>query len=337
LPSDDAQDAGAQADHISENFRSSKQMSPDSMTEEQIAALVEAGRAPRLRPMDFERPTKFTTDQERRLARLMEGFCRTAATRLSAELRTPVELELAGSTQLTWSAALAQVPDSAACAIVAVRPLDTRLLLTAELPLMLAALEALLGGSPQGAPAERRLTEIDWALSRRLFSTLLHQLSLLWHDAADVELEIADVESSLENVQIAALSEPTLSLAVEARIAGITAALMLHIPFAAIAPVASAFSHRDAGATAPDPDTAEAVDAALRAVEITMRAEVADTHLTVEEVLALKAGDVVRLGRRASDGVVVHADTVPVHHAKPGRSGTRRAVQVLRAASGSAR
>ena len=55
------------------------------------------------------RPTKFTADQERRLRRTLEAFCRTASTRISAGLRVPLELELLTSTQLTWANAHAQV------------------------------------------------------------------------------------------------------------------------------------------------------------------------------------------------------------------------------------
>ena len=87
-----------------------------------IAALVDAareGRLPeetptpqrrrRMRAVDFTRPTKFTSDQERRLKRSLEAFCRTASTRLSAELRVPLELEVINSSQLTWANAHGQV------------------------------------------------------------------------------------------------------------------------------------------------------------------------------------------------------------------------------------
>ncbi|MCD6727166.1 MAG: FliM/FliN family flagellar motor switch protein [Solirubrobacteraceae bacterium] len=318
-------------------------MSSGVLDTEQIAALVEAARKgelpadvggaaarrpPRLRKVNFERPTKFTPDQERRFDRLMEAFCRTASTRLSAELRTPVELELIASTQLTWSATQAQVPDGSVCAIIAVTPIDTHMLMTAELPFVLCALESLLGAPPQPVPRERGLTEIDWALGRRLFSSLLHQLSIIWQDVAGVQLEVASMESSLENVQVAALSEPTLTLTVEARIGGTSSTLSLHVPYAAIAHVGGAFSQRD-GAVEPEPGAVDAVDAALRAVQITMRAEVAGTLMTVERLLALEPGDVVILDRLAADGVTIFADAFAVHRAKPGRSGARRAVQIL--------
>ena len=42
----------------------------------------------RVQAVDFTRPTKFSSDQERRIKRAMEIFCRTATSRLSAELRS---------------------------------------------------------------------------------------------------------------------------------------------------------------------------------------------------------------------------------------------------------
>jgi flagellar motor switch protein FliM len=310
-----------------------------SLTPEQIAALVEAAkqgelqdeapaqaqrRSPRLRTVNFARPTKFTSDQERRLSRSLESFCRTASTRLSAELRVPIELEIIASTQLTWSTAQSQLPANSVCAVLEASPIDTRMLLSAELSFVLCALEA------DQAPKERRLTEIDWALSRRLFQTMVGQLSLIWHDVADVELSLGALEGTTENAQVAPFSEPTLSLTVEARIARTSSTLSLLVPFCAIAPVAAAFSQRDgAGADPDDEEAGAAVDAALRGVEITMRAEVSDTHMTVEDVLALKPGDVLRLDGQASSGITLFADQVPVHRARPGRSGLKRAVQVL--------
>ena len=67
-------------------------------------------RQRRMRTVDFTRPTKFTADQERRIKRALDTFCRTASTRLSAELRMPLELEVINVSQLTWSNAHAQVP-----------------------------------------------------------------------------------------------------------------------------------------------------------------------------------------------------------------------------------
>src|SRR5579862_3437110 len=94
------------------------------MNPDQIAALFEAAksgnvpessygaarRTQRLRTVDFSRPTKFTSDHQRRIGRAMDTFCVTAATRLTAEMRASFELETINTTQVTWSAAQSQLP-----------------------------------------------------------------------------------------------------------------------------------------------------------------------------------------------------------------------------------
>ena len=166
-----------------------------------VAALVDAareGRLPdepraparkrRMRPMDFTRPTKFTPDQERRIKRGVESFCRTASTRLSAELRVPLELEIIDSNQLTWRDAHAQVPEGSIATVARLEPIGTKLLVTSETNLILGAIELLLGGASSTGVPPRRLTDIDWALARHFSERLLNQLSTAWREMAEGEL-----------------------------------------------------------------------------------------------------------------------------------------------------
>ena len=164
----------------------------EMLNNDQIAALVDAAkkgqlpeqttsagnrRGPRLRTVDFSRPTKFTTDHQRRIARAIDAFCQTAVTRLSAELRCTIELETINTSQLTWSAAQAQLAQGSLRAVLDVQPIGTRMLLTIEQPFVLMCLDALLGGAPDRPPRERRFSEIDWTLTGRLFDSIVQQLT----------------------------------------------------------------------------------------------------------------------------------------------------------------
>jgi flagellar motor switch protein FliM len=51
--------------------------------------------------------------------------------------------------------------------------------------------------------------------------------------------------------------------------------------------------------------------------------------MALEDVLALRPGHVVKLESVAGEDAVLYADGTPVHRARAGRSGTRRAVQIL--------
>jgi flagellar motor switch protein FliM len=320
-------------------------MSGQVLSPDAIAALVEAakegrlpddssadrGRQRRMRTVDFTRPTKFTADQERRIKRALETFCRTASTRLSAEMRMPLELEVINVSQLTWGNAHAQVPPRSVACLIDVPDVTTRMLISAELNLVLSAIETLLGGSAStgdGGPVRERLTDIDWALARHFMDRMVAQLSIIWSDITERELSVSSLDMHLDTAQTAPVSEPTLALTMEARMDRESATLALLLPYSAIAPVAHKFSSRDDVSADADERQADAVRTAIGRVEMTVRAEVAAIDLPIERVLALQPGDVLRLDARAEEGVTLYADAVPVQRGVPGRSGGRRAIQV---------
>ncbi len=319
-------------------------MSGQVLSPDAIAALVEAakegrlpeessadrGRQRRMRTVDFTRPTKFTADHERRIKRALETFCRTASTRLSAELRMPLELEVINVSQLTWGNAHSQVPSRSVSCLIESPDVATRMLLSAEMNLMMSAIELLLGGhaGDGSGQRERRLTDIDWALARHFLERMIAQLTIVWHDITDVELSIAGLDMHLETGQTAPVSEPTLALTMEARMERDSATLALLLPYSAIASVAHRVSSRDEIAGGDDERQSSAVREAVGRVEMTVRAEVAAVDLPIEQVLALQPGDVLRLDARADDGVTLYAGAVPMQRAMPGRSGGRRAVQI---------
>ena len=74
--------------------------------------------------------------------------------------------------------------------------------------------------------------------------------------------------------------------------------------------------------------------AALREVSVPVRAEVAHTTLTLEQVLALRPGDTINFLSPSAEGVTLMADKVPVHRAQPGRCGRWRAVQITHTIDG---
>ncbi|HWT24788.1 MAG TPA: FliM/FliN family flagellar motor switch protein [Solirubrobacteraceae bacterium] len=317
-------------------------MSGQVLTPDAIAALVDAakegrlpeqpapdrGRQRRMRTVDFTRPTKFTADQERRLKRALDTFCRTASTRLSAELRMALELEVISVNQLTWSNAHAQVPSRSIACAVDVAPIGTKMLVSTEKNLVLSAIELLLGGSAGAQPRDRRMTDIDWALAKHFVERILAQLSVVWSDMAELELSAGAMDMHLDTAQMAAVSEPTLAFTIEARMDRESATIGLLLPYTAIAPVADRIAAREDADETLGGEAADAVRNAVGRVEMTVRAEVASVELPIEQVLALQPGDLLRLDARAEDGVTIFADAVPVHRGRPGRSGTRRAVQI---------
>jgi flagellar motor switch protein FliM len=240
-----------------------------------------------------------------------------------------VELSLGDFSQLTWAAAKAQLPvDSIAVALEA-QPIEKQMLLSVELPLVLQALECLLGGSAEQAPAERRLSEIDWALNRRLLESIVHQLSLAWRDLCGQELLLGEVDMEGDAGVIAPIGEPTFLVTFQSKIDGLSSAICLLVPWTAIAPVADEIVGGGGRPDEANPQEARAVQRGLVGAQIMLRAQIGSVRMPVEQMLGLSPGSVLTLEDRAEDGVQLFAEGISVGWGKPGRSGARRAVQVI--------
>jgi flagellar motor switch protein FliM len=315
------------------------------LSSEEIAALVEAAkegdvtpvqertrRPRRVREIDFSRPSKFTQEQQRRIERAHETFCRSASTQLSAELRTAVELEVLNVAQHTWASALAEMPAATLYGLVSTEPLETTFLLGVELDAVTTMLTRLLGGVDSGRSPERAMTEIELSLARRLFGTLLQNLSVTWTELLGLSLALSGLEPQPQGVQLVMpAGEPCLVVVIEMRSEGTSSTLSLVVPYRSIHAVIEKLpsTHQQGEVVAErDPADAAAVEASLAEVATEVRAEVGAIELRIDDVLAIRPGDVLRLGS-ADLGVTLYADEVAVRRAKAGRSGSRRAVQVL--------
>jgi flagellar motor switch protein FliM len=309
------------------------------LEQDRIAALVEAAkegnlpetesaaprRGPRVRTVDFSRPTKFGADHQRGLNRAIDTFCQTANTRLSSELRWPLELEPLGTSQLTWTATQNQIAPNSLLAVLEIEPIGTRIVLSVEQAFVVVCLECMLGGAPERPSRNRRLTEIDWSLAHSLFDSVVAPLSLAWHELGGVTLRVIELDAH-DASQIASVSEPTFSAQIEVKINQQSYSLGLLVPWAAIEPIERRLSGREEeeqeiaqGTPLRDP---------LGHVPVAVRAEVAHAQMAVRDILALRPGSTIHFQAPAADGITLYADAVPLAQARPGRQGTRRAIQL---------
>ena len=178
--------------------------------------------AGRIRTLDFSQPTKFTTEIRRRIGSALDQFCEALAGRLSSELQADVQLDVTEVDQRTWAAAQAQLPADSVAVAVQETSIERQMLLSVELPLVLQALECLLGGKAAQAPASRRLSEIDWALAKGLLDAILAELSTAWQELGGPELTRGEIDMEGDAGVLAPVGEPTFSVTLKSTIDGCT-------------------------------------------------------------------------------------------------------------------
>src|SRR5580765_723100 len=104
----------------------------ESSPDELVETSLPRARQPRVREIDFSRPSKFTTEQLKRLERAHEAYSRGMTNQLSAELRMPVELKVSNVVQHVWASALAEAANPSVFAVVGIRDQGHRFLFACE-------------------------------------------------------------------------------------------------------------------------------------------------------------------------------------------------------------
>jgi flagellar motor switch protein FliM len=297
-------------------------------TDAPAAAVAEDGRRS-VRALDFSQPTKFTPELRRRLSAAVTTFCEQATGSLEAELRCEVELAVEEVGQHTWAAAKALLPsDSLAVAIGAGAP-ERQMLLSVELPMVLQALECMLGGEATQPPAERHLGEVDWVLARDMLDKVVADLSPAWTELGGSELTRGDVDLEGDAGLLTASSQPTLAVTISSRLGASSSKLALLIPWACAEPLVELL-HRTGGEAEQlgHEGELEELKRGIAGAQILVRAEVGAVQMPIEQMLAIVPGGLVELGQRADEGVRLIAEEVSIGRGRPGRSGTRRAVKL---------
>ena len=290
-------------------------------------------RRHRVREVDFRRPNKFNREQVRRLEHAHDGFCQSASSRLSAELRTELQLSVVGTDQLPYSVVMGEeVPRHSFVSVLRIDNLGTELALILDMPLAQCLVQRLLGGSPHapGESSPTSLTAVEAAVARRAVASLVESLSSTWMDLAQVSLSMAGTSTNPTQVQLVPSSEPTLILNISAMVDGQASVITLLLPHRSVEEI---MHHFEQGAMYGPPTDADArnrelMRSAVGEVDVEVSAEAGAVKMPLAEVLAMKPGDTVRLKRPVERGVTLCVGDVQAYDGAPGRNGDLRAVQV---------
>jgi len=273
--------------------------------------------------MELLHPACFSPQVRDLLEHAHESFCANVAPDLSAALGAPLQLTVSGLEEQPLAEALASLRRPSVQVVLSMRPGSAPLLVAIEEGALRRFVLHLLGGrGDEQLGGQTALTQLELTLAHRLVSLLADRLSDAWQALLEVSLTLEAVELREERIHLGSPTETVLSISIDVLEQDSVTSLVVVVPHRAMEQALP----RPA---APEPAEAEPLRAALASMDVEVRAELPAVELPLEQVLALRPGDVVRLGSRASEGVVLVADGVAVHRALPGRSGDRRAARVV--------
>jgi len=281
---------------------------------------------------DFKRPERVGKEQMRALHTMHEGFGRNFGAALSALLRSIVEVKLTSVDQLTYSEFVFSLENPTCFNLLKAEPLEGNLILDINPSILYPIIDRMLGGGRETvALARRPLTDIELRLVSRITGLFLQELRHAWENVLDLKLEVLQVESNPQLVQIVPPNEIVVLISFELTVGELRGMMNLCIPYNSIERIGgklSANSWVTYGRRQATPENIEQISRTVCTSLVEMDVRLAQTRITAGELLSLRVGDVITTAKDIHNPLVVSVEGIPKFHASPGALKGHKAILV---------
>ncbi len=265
-----------------------------------------AGKPGKVKTYDFRRPDRFSKDHIRTLEFVHDSFARLVQASLSTYLRSLVDLKVTSVKQMTYEEFIQTLSHPTNINIFTMEPLKGNAVLEVNVEMMFTMIDRVLGGPGNVITKVRELTAIEQPVVERIIVRALDNLREAWQKVTPIVPKLESMESNPHFVQIASPSEIVALITLEVKIKEQTGLMHLCMPYVLLEPIVPNLSAREmisSGQKAgPTAESNINLKRGLGDTLLGLTAVLGRARLSVQEVLGLKRGDIVRLNRS------VHAD-----------------------------
>jgi len=305
---------------------------PEKRPGAERAALPSSRSREKVTPYDFKRPERVGKEQMRALQTLHEGFGRNFGAALSGLLRGIVEVRLTSVDQLTYSEFVFSLENPTCFNLLKAEPLEGNLILDINPSILYPILDRLLGGGREGGPLARRpLTEIELRLVKRITDLFLEELAEAWEHVLKLDLQVIQVESNPQLVQIVPPNEVVVLISFELTIGDVRGMMNLCIPYNAIERIGGRLTANtwvSYGRRQSSPESVERVSREVCTSRVELEVRLAQTSISTGELIGLRVGDVITTEKDVHSPLVVSVEGVPKFRARPGALKGHKAILI---------
>ena len=287
-----------------------------------------------VRPYDFKRPERVSKDQMRALQTLHESFARNFGAALSGFLRTIVEVKVANCEQMTYAEFISGLPNPTSFNLIEAKPLEGQICLEISPLIIYPIIDRLLGGTnAELFIPQRPMTLIETKLISKVTSRGLAALAEAWASIKQLNFAITATESNPQLVQIVPPNEVVVVIGFELKMANRAGTMNLCIPYNVIEPIMdelSAQSWFNPSKSGKNPEMRSRIAGTLNRAALTVTGLLAETTITLRDLMNMQVGDLIVTERPAASPVVLCVEGEKSFLANIGQFKGQRALKVNR-------
>jgi flagellar motor switch protein FliM len=322
-------------------------MSESFLSQEEVDALLEGvtGESQKLteevlesgevRPYNISSQERIVRGRMPTMEIVNERFARNLRVGLFNFIRRSPEISVGPVTVQRYSAFLRELAVPTNFNIVAIRPLRGNGLIVCEPALVFGVIESLYGGAGkfQTRIEGRDFSATEQRVINRLVNVITEEYKKAWTGIYPLELDYQRSEMQPQFANVATPSEIVISTSFQLEIGEITGAVHFCMPYATLEPIRDVlYSSTQGDSIEVDRRWVNVLTQEIQAAEVVLVAELATADATVEQLLAMKAGDFIELDRKQRIQATI--DGVPIFECQYGTHNAKYALKIEKSLRG---
>lgn len=296
----------------------------------------------RIRDYDFKKPKKFTKEHLRCLNTVNENIIRIFSSNISSMLRAFCEIEMLKMEECRYMEYLNTLPDKTFIGLVKMNTVDgsvddctTIIHFPSQINYFL--IDILLGGDGHGFNLTRGFTEIEIAILNNFYKKLTSYFAEAWKSLMEVECELYGNETNPRLAQFISLDDSVIVLSFQIKISNIVEKFSFCIPSINLDAMLRITLAKNAKNNKAEDEKElvrrEAITGSLNDSTMELTAVLDTIMLNVNDIVNLAVSDVIPLGKKIDDNIILTVEGEPKFSARLGDRKIKKSVKICNIAT----
>ena len=289
-----------------------------------VGQKVEPKKGKKIQHYDFRRPDRFPREQKQRLQKISEEVAKAVGNTLTRYLRSSVVVELIAIEEFSYEVFVNSFTDVVCANVVNLKPLNGLGCLTIDVGFCLAVVDRGLGGPGKIPQKTRPLTLIEESVVGVVLSNIMEDIKLCWAKLSKLEWNLEKMEMDIKSLQLVPITELMISMnfAISGDLGNGTIILCIPVASLEMLMIKSKLEKTDRQ------KEIAIIENVIKEIELNASVVFGATQLSLNELINLKAGDVVKLDNKVTEDLCLKVEGIAKQYGKPGVVGKKMAFQV---------
>lgn len=265
-----------------------------------------------LRQYNFMAQDRVIRGKMRGLEMANDRFTRLFSTSLSSAIMKFIDVRISNVELTAFSEFMKAISLPSSLNIFKMPPLRGLALFAVEAPMVFALTESILGegASRDIRTGERYFTPREQRVMKKIAVMALKDMAAAWEGLAPIRPEYVGLEMNPKFAAIVTAAEAVIKIDVEVDVEEFTGRCFFCFPYSMLKPIKDRL-YAPTDRQGADQEWVSSLGEALKESYVTLSVEVGRAELSLAELMGLRVGNIIALGKPVSEGFLVKVEDVP--------------------------